>query len=154
MHVVIVTRWRERYADYASYLDHRAHRVTYVASEVGRGSVPPSASDVRIVPRTDDLDAVRQAVNDLASRHGAPDRIIALKEDDLLIGARLRQEWRCPGPTPADLIPFRDKHVMARRIAAAGLPIEPFELVRNVQSVLAFAQRHGWPVVLKPLSAS
>jgi hypothetical protein len=58
-HVVIVNRWRERYAEYARYLDHDAHRVTYVATEVGLGAVPAEAAAVALVQKTDDLESVR-----------------------------------------------------------------------------------------------
>lgn len=154
MHVVIITRWRERYAEYERYIDHRRHRVTYIATELGLGSVPRTVVDTWVVPATDDLASVRQGMSALAARHGPPDCIVALKEDDLLIGAQLREEWNCPGPRCADLLPFRNKHRMAMMIAGAGLPIEPFALVRDVQSVLDFCGAHGWPVVLKPLCSS
>lgn len=149
-HVVIVNRWRERYAEYDRYLDHRAARVSYVSTEVGLGSVPPTAADVRIVDATDDLPAVRAAVRGLATRHGAPRRIVALKEDDLLVGAKLREEWGCPGPTPAELLPWRDKFVMSTRVAAAGLPTRPFAPAPDAGAVRDFARRHGWPVIVKP----
>jgi biotin carboxylase len=149
-HVVIVNRWRERYAEYARYLDHDAHRVTYVATEVGLGAVPAEAAAVALVQKTDDLESVREAVRGLAKRFGPPAEIVALKEDDLLVAAELRREWGCRGQLPEDLIRFRDKHVMYRTVAAAGLSLPAFELVRGVHGVCDFAGVHGWPVILKP----
>jgi hypothetical protein len=61
-----------------------------------------------LVEATDDLDAVRAAVRDLATQYGAPAAVVALKEDDLLVGAQLRREWRCGGPRPHDLPVFCD----------------------------------------------
>ncbi|MFG2805868.1 ATP-grasp domain-containing protein [Streptomyces massasporeus] len=153
-HIVIVNRWREHYAEYARYLDHRAHRVTYVTTEVGTASVPAEATDTVIVPATDDLPVVRDAVRELADRYGRPARIVALKEDDLLVGAALRAEWSCPGPRREDLAVFRDKHAMATAVAGAGLPVPAFALARDGRTVQEFAAAHGWPVVLKPLSGS
>ncbi|MFE9835673.1 acetyl-CoA carboxylase biotin carboxylase subunit family protein [Streptomyces sp. NPDC005551] len=149
-HVVIVTRWQERYAEYGHYLDHGDHTVTYVATEVALPAIPSAAADVVTVARTDDLDEVRAAVHLLAARHGRPDRIVALKEDDLLIGAALRVEWDCPGDRPEDLLRFRDKHLMVEAVAAAGVPAPASAAVTGAADVAAFAAAHGWPVVLKP----
>lgn len=149
-HVVIVNRWREHYADYAGYLNHTAYRVTYVSTEVGLGSVPPEAADVEHVTATDDLVQARAAVAELVRRNGSPHRIVALKEDDLLVGAQLRQEWDVPGQRPDDLLRFRDKFLMCQAVAAAGLPLPAFAAVTGPESVLEFAGVHGWPLVLKP----
>jgi biotin carboxylase len=149
-HIVIVNRWRERYADYPRYLDHDAHHVTYVTTEVGLAAVPDAAAAVALVAKTNDLEAVREAVSTLADRFGPPAEIIALKEDDLLTVAELREEWGCPGQRPHDLTRFLDKYEMYRLIAHAGLTVPPFELAHDVYGVCAFAGVHGWPVVLKP----
>ncbi|GGM13653.1 hypothetical protein GCM10010129_67130 [Streptomyces fumigatiscleroticus] len=150
LHVVIVTRWQERYAEYGRYLDHRDHTVTYVATEVALAAIPAEAADIVTVTRTDDLDEVRAAVRLLAARHGRPDRIVALKEDDLLVGAALRAEWDCPGDRPEDLLRFRDKHLMVQAVTAAGVPAPASAAVSGAAEVTAFAAAHGWPVVLKP----
>ncbi|MGQ0838456.1 hypothetical protein, partial [Actinokineospora sp.] len=105
-HVVVIHRWRARYAEYERYIDHGLHTVTYVTTKVGIDGVPHSATDIVTVAATDDLPAVRRAVQRLAAKHGAPSRIVALKEDDLLVGADLRAEWNCPGPTRDDILPF------------------------------------------------
>ncbi|MFF0190837.1 acetyl-CoA carboxylase biotin carboxylase subunit family protein [Streptomyces sp. NPDC005244] len=153
-HIVVVNRWRERYADYARYVDHTTHAVTYVTTEVGTASVPSTAAEIVTIEATDDLDAVRAAIRDLAGRHGRPAHIVALKEDDLLVGAQLRVEWDCPGPRPADLRPFRDKHTMTQTITKAGLPVPPSALIEHPRQVEEFAAVHGWPVVVKPLLGS
>src|SRR5262245_11074971 len=149
-HVVVLHRWRARYAEYERYVDHGRNAVTYVTTEVGVDGVPPGAAEVVLVRATDDAPSVRKAVRGLAERHGDPDFVVALKEDDLLLGARLRGEWGCPGPTVAELLAFRDKLVMAERVAAAGIPAPRFAHAPDRASVLAFARTHGWPVVLKP----
>jgi hypothetical protein len=149
-HVIVVNRWRERYADYARYLDHQRQRVSYITTEVGLGSVPAEAASSVLVERTDDPTTVRAAADQLASRHGPPTAVVALKEDDLLVGAELRQVWDCPGPRPADLTRFRDKYLMCRAILDAGLPVPAFAAAADEATVREFAAEHGWPVVLKP----
>ncbi|WP_329312456.1 ATP-grasp domain-containing protein [Streptomyces sp. NBC_01262] len=149
-HVVVIHRWRDSYAHYGDYLDHERYAVTYVTTEVGEPGVPAGAAEVLLVRATDDLPSVRRAVGQLASRHGAPSAVVALKEDDLLVAARLRAEWDCPGPSAAALLPFRDKYVMTQAIAARRLPVPAFAPAPDADAVRGFAAGHGWPVVLKP----
>jgi biotin carboxylase len=153
-HVVIVNRWRERYADYTRYLDHHGHRVTYVTTDVGRAAVPATAAMTVVVDATDDHSEVSAAVRHLAEKYGPPANVVALKEDDLLTGARLRDEWGCPGPVTADLRRFRNKHAMVAAVAEAGLPVPAFALAHDRAAVHGFARENGWPVVVKPLSGS
>ncbi|MCW2934464.1 MAG: Biotin carboxylase [Actinomycetia bacterium] len=152
-HVVIINRWAERYADFSRYVDHRAHRVTYVSTEVGLAAIPPEATEVVTVKATG-LAEVTAAVDSLARRHGAPDRIVALKEGDLLTGAALREKWEIPGPRVDQLLPFRDKFLMLTRVAEAGLTVPAFALVPDARAVRGFAERAGWPVIVKPIAGS
>ncbi|MEO3778030.1 biotin carboxylase [Micromonospora sp. B11E3] len=149
-HVVVIHRWRARYAEYARYVDHRRTAVTYVSTEVGASAVPAGAAGVALVPATDDLPSVADRVKQLAVEHGQPSAIVALKEDDLLVAAQLRREWGCPGPRPEQVLPFRDKLAMAGAVAGAGLAVPAFVAARDADEIRAFADRHGWPVVVKP----
>lgn len=149
-HVVVIHRWRARYAEYERYIDHREFAVSYITTEVGASSVTPLAAAVELVTATDDQQAVGERIHGLAADLGKPAAIIALKEDDLLVAARLRAEWGCSGPTESELLPFRDKLLMAEAVAAAGLPVPAFAEVRTADDVRAFGARHGWPVIVKP----
>ncbi|MDH6574464.1 biotin carboxylase [Kitasatospora sp. MAP5-34] len=149
-HVVVIHRWRARYAEYARYLDHERYAVSYLTTEIGVEAVPDAAVEVVTVAATDDMTAVRKEVDALASRHGPPRHIVALKEDDLLVAAELAAEWGCPGRSPGELMVFRDKLLMAGAVAAAGVALPAFAPATDQRSVRAFAELHGWPVVLKP----
>jgi hypothetical protein len=150
-HIVVINRWQEHYAEYGRYLDHKRYHVSYISTAVGLASVPPVAAATVLVEATDDLVAVRAAVRDLAVRYGAPAAVVALKEDDLLVGAELRREWQCPGgPRPHDLLVFRDKGAMCQAIHQAGLAVPAFAEAHDADAVRDFAADHGWPVILKP----
>ncbi|SDN52882.1 acetyl-CoA carboxylase biotin carboxylase subunit family protein [Geodermatophilus sp. DSM 45219] len=153
-HIVVMNRWRERYADYAAYLDHRWHRVTYVTTDVGQGSVPDQAADIALVAATDDLAQVTGALEQLEHRHGPVGGLIALKEDDLLVAAELRHARHLAGQHPCDLLRFRDKLLMVEAVAAAGLPTPRTSGAASRGEVLRFARATGWPVVLKPRMGS
>jgi hypothetical protein len=149
-HVVVLHRWVDRYAEYERYLDHDRYAVSYVTTEVGVPGVPAAAAEIALVVATDDVPAVADQVKWLAERHGDPAAIVALKEDDLLVAARLRAEWGCPGPSVSQLLPFRDKLVMAEIVSEAGLAVPAFAAAPDSESLRAFGGRHGWPVITKP----
>ncbi|MFD3567906.1 acetyl-CoA carboxylase biotin carboxylase subunit family protein [Streptomyces sp. NPDC058667] len=149
-HVVVLHRWRDRHARYAAYLDHRALRVTYVTTDLGRSSVPEEAAAVRTVRATDDPVETRAAVGELIERFGPVTRLVALNEGDLDTAAELRVAFGLPGQTPAELERFRDKLTMVRLVDAAGVRVPEYAAADTAEDVRAFAGRHGWPVVVKP----
>ncbi|MEV5438822.1 biotin carboxylase [Streptomyces sp. NPDC052682] len=149
-HVILLHRWRDRHADYASYLDHDAHTVSYVTTSLGRQSVPEGAAGVVVVDATDDLREVRAAVASLVERFGSPDALVALNEGDLDTAAAVRDELGCPGQGSEELARFRDKLAMVAAVRRAGIPVPPFADAPGRAAVVGFARHQGWPVVVKP----
>ncbi|MFD7164762.1 ATP-grasp domain-containing protein [Streptomyces violascens] len=150
-HLIVIHRWSDRYADYAAYIDHRTHLVSYITTPQGAGSLPDEAAAVRTVAGTEDAKEVRAAAEALIEQFGKPTRIVALHEVDLDIAAELREELDVPGEQLTALAPFRDKLVMAERLTGAGIPVPATAPAADHESVRAFAAAHGWPVLLKPV---
>jgi hypothetical protein len=153
-HVVVLHRWRDHYARYGDYVDHAATAVTYVTTPVGRAGVPASAAEVAIVEATDDLAAVRVVVRQLAGRHGPPSAIVALKEDDLLVAAQIADEHGCATRPLEEVLAFRDKLLMADRVAASGVAVPAVAPVDDAPAVAELIGAHGWPMVVKPRRGS
>lgn len=149
-HIVVIHRWRDQHARYEDYLDHRTHRVTYVTTKLAVGSVPDGAAAARVVPATDNFDAVWRAVTELRTHFGVPERVVALNEGDLDTAALVRERLGCTGQTPGPLARFRDKLTMNEMVAEAGIGAPAFADAPDEAAVVAFAERHGWPVVVKP----
>ncbi|MEU2618165.1 ATP-grasp domain-containing protein [Streptomyces sp. NPDC007157] len=150
-HVMIIHRWSDRYADYAAYLDHAAHHVSYITTERGARHLPlEQAAGVRFVDSTENVKAVRDALDSLVEQVGPPTRIVALQETDLDLAAELRAAFDLPGLREADLEPLRDKLLMARRLAETGIAVPATAEAPDHDAVTAFATRHGWPVLVKP----
>ncbi|MFF2148178.1 acetyl-CoA carboxylase biotin carboxylase subunit family protein [Kitasatospora sp. NPDC058190] len=148
--MLVIHRWRDRYADYAGYLDHATHHVSYLTTSLGRESVPAEAAAVVVVDATDDLAAVRGAAEALVARFGRPAALVALNEGDLDTAAVLRAELGCPGRGPAEQDRFRDKLAMVSAAARAGVAVPAFADAPGPEAVREFGDRHGWPIVLKP----
>ena len=153
-HVIVIHRWQDKYADYARYVDHDRYAVSYISTEVGLASIPDAAAKVSVVSHPDDLAEVRIAVASHVAVLGPLAGVVALKEDDLLVAARLRTEQGCPGPRYADLLLFRDKYMTCRAATQAGLSVPEYAPISGPREVRAFGNAHGWPVVVKPRASS
>lgn len=153
-HYVILHRWVDEYAQYENYIDHHNSFVTYITTFHASRGVPPTASAVQIVEATDDVDEVLRAAAILAQEFGAPTHVVALYEDDTICGARLREEYSCPGPKVDDLIRFRDKRIQADAMAHAGVRAPKYCSVESSDDALRFADEIGYPIVVKPTRAS
>ncbi|MDT0269468.1 ATP-grasp domain-containing protein [Streptomyces sp. DSM 44915] len=76
--------------------------------------------------------------------------LVHVTEDDILRCARVRDRHGLPGLRYADALPWRDKFVMKRAVAAAGVPTPEFLVPSSAADAARFAERVGYPVVAKP----
>src|SRR4051812_14420607 len=159
-HVVVLNRWVGDTAAYADYMDHEALAVSYVVGPLATAAVPASAADLVVLHRIgqvlddDDARAIRAAIRYLVQRHGPVTRLVALHESDLEVAAALREELDIPGERPASIAPFRDKLLMARTLAALGVPTPVTVALDGREAVRMLAGDERRPVVIKPRRGS
>jgi biotin carboxylase len=92
---------------------------------------------------------VRDTVSYVA-RHHAIDRVVALGEYDIEIGAALREHLQLPGIGVTVARNFRDKLAMRRVASEAGLRVPEFTPVFPYAALGAFMAEVPAPWVLKP----
>ncbi|MET9102235.1 ATP-grasp domain-containing protein [Streptomyces antibioticus] len=80
--------------------------------------------------------------------------LVACQERDLERAAELRDVLGLPGQRMDTVLPYRDKALMKRRVAAAGLAVAPYLEVESAAELIGFAERHGFPLVLKPVDSA
>ncbi len=152
-HVLVINRWTGEIADYERYLDHRAHRVSYLTSDFGEPAVVELAQRYgcvsRIVDVTDEL-AVLDAARWLHTTVAPIDGVVALSEMDQLSAARVRELLGLPGPLPAEMLMVRDKHRMKRCVAAAGIPTARHVRCDDAAALDELVATCGFPLVVKP----
>jgi biotin carboxylase len=150
MKVLVLNRQRLADLDYPRLLGPRAEVVVVTAP-----TAIDAEADVRcyreIVVMDDFAESplVERRVIELHRRHRF-DRIVALAERDVLRAARLRKRLGIAGQTVDSAIAYRDKLVMKRALAAAGMKLASFAAVDSAASLFDFAERIGFPVVVKP----
>ncbi|MCY4560311.1 MAG: ATP-grasp domain-containing protein [Chloroflexi bacterium] len=107
--------------------------------------------DFRHVEVVDDYESPRvdALIDDLALRFRAR-RILSSAEADVIRAARSRERLDLPGQRLDSAQAFRDKFDMKQRVASQGLSVPPMRKLRRSADLLAFSERHGFPVVVKP----
>ncbi|GAA4823207.1 hypothetical protein [Streptomyces ziwulingensis] len=85
--------------------------------------------------------------DEFAVRH-----VVAYHEGDVTMAAWLRECLGLAGAWTADVQPFRDKALMKERLEQAGIEVARYTVPQNADEALAFADRHGFPVVFKDRS--
>ncbi|MBT2445527.1 hypothetical protein J7F03_00115 [Streptomyces sp. ISL-43] len=109
---------------------------------------PGGYRHLEVVDTFDDEELLDRLARDLAHEYRVT-RVIAHHEADLIRAAALREEFGLPGQLPAEVLPFRDKVLMKRKLAAAGIAVAPHTVPGTADAVRAFAAEHGLPLVFK-----
>jgi biotin carboxylase len=154
-HVLLVDRLgydRYRLPDGRPALDPARHRVTLVTLPdlVGQAR----AGECAEVLGVDLWNApLRDALCESVHREVGVDRLLAFTERLLLPTAHLRERLGIPGPTVAQMTPFRDKVVMKRTAQAGSLPVASGLPIARAADARRLLDRHG-RIVLKPREGS
>jgi hypothetical protein len=149
------TRWDFDLVRYDDFIDHHAHRVSYIVNPRGRSAITAPADSYRLyeLERLDDASAYRPILNGIIQSSGPIDRLIVFSESLQDLAAQLRAEFDISGKKPAENRLGRDKLVMKQKVAAAGLRTPRYTSVNStrIEHALDFAAATGYPLILKPI---
>ncbi len=82
------------------------------------------------------------------------DAAVSFQEHGVFNAARVREELGIFGNPLSAVGLARDKGLLRQHMKARGIPSIPFALVDSADEARAFADEIGWPVMIKPVSAS
>ena len=103
------------------------------------------------VSSLENYDEVFRAVAFFTFRYGKIDWLESNNEYWLMRDAALRTEFHITtGPMNEDMAKIKYKSEMKAYYAKAGLPTARYHIVKNLEDALEFANRVGYPVVVKP----
>lgn len=100
-----------------------------------------------------DTDAVVAAVHDVA-RHADIGLVECLWEPYMLLAAQLRAVLGVPGMSHDQTVLFRDKEAMKARLDAAGIRTPHHYRATRADEVREYAERIGYPVIVKPIAGA
>jgi Carbamoyl-phosphate synthase L chain, ATP binding domain len=93
---------------------------------------------------------IAAAVQGLSRQLGPVERLLAVLEQLQVPLARVREHLGIPGMDPVTANNFRDKAQMKTVLRAAGVPCARHKLAVSAADALEFAERVGFPLVVKP----
>jgi biotin carboxylase len=111
----------------------------------------PGAPEVIRVPQADEetvLAAIRERLD------GEVAGITSSSEYFIGTAAALAARMGLPGPDAARIRDARDKSRQRELLAAAGVPVPAFRVVRGAEEAVAAAREVGFPAVVKPVAGS
>jgi len=112
--------------------------------------------EIHSIPRDaldHDVARIKRTVDAIARRHRL-ERIAALDDFDVELGAMLREHLQVPGIGRTSASRFRDKLAMRMTAKDRGIPVPDFTPVFNDQEVNDWTARVPAPWVLKPRSSA
>jgi biotin carboxylase len=100
-----------------------------------------------------DPDASAETIAQLAARRSI-DAVVPVDDLTTVVAAAISQRLGLKTNSRPSVAVARDKHAMRRCLAAAGVPVPSFRLVRLADDPAALAADVEYPCVLKPLALS
>jgi biotin carboxylase len=128
-------------------------RLGVITQDIAEKMSPALASMVSAHWRVNDIldaDQLRWAAENLGKQLGGIDRLFGAYEQLQGPLAEVRQALGIPGMSPEVAARFRDKNLMKDMFHANGIPCARHSLVETTDDAVAFAQKVGFPVVVKP----
>ncbi|HEY2442281.1 MAG TPA: hypothetical protein VGI31_04030 [Streptosporangiaceae bacterium] len=132
------------------------------ATVTGIGEYPADALDEQLrswmhhyeqVPSVTDVGAMTQRVRQVQDKLWV-DRLEATIEAHTMAAAQVREDCTIPGTSVQTAWLCRDKPSMKQALREAGVPTAASAAVSTAAEVHAFAERVGFPLILKPRSGA
>jgi hypothetical protein len=108
--------------------------------------------DIDVVGDTHDSRQLVDAVRGLAGRWGPVDRIVVVHETLLAPAARASEALGLPGMSESTVLRALDKSRLRRVLHGAGIDTAREQILVAAPDARRFADRVGFPLVLKPLT--
>ena len=131
----------------------RALDVDVVVASEQRQTLAEAMGDRALHLDLHDRDAATEAIVALA-RRGPIDAVVAVDDQGVLMAAEAAARLGLPANPHAAVAATRDKAVMRRAFAAAGVPQPAYRVVGPEDDVATVASALGFPCVVKPVSLS
>ncbi|NOR63971.1 MAG: biotin carboxylase [Rhodobacteraceae bacterium] len=151
-YILCLHRWAGTQALYDQYTLADETIIRAICTSEAVASLPQKRCEsYAVVPSMDDNEGVLNAAKKIVAEFGPPKLVVGLNEGDLINAANIRELYCLPGDNVTWAARFRDK-VKMNNIAEGqdAFPILSAATVISTEQVHDFANKHGYPVVVKP----
>ncbi|MBI2344280.1 MAG: hypothetical protein HYV02_08125 [Deltaproteobacteria bacterium] len=128
----------------------------FIPAGVARESLPKGNCELVVCPTSFSGEGISDVVAAVTTYHRRTPlhRLFAEQECTVMLGALCRQAGEIPGLLPERALPFRNKHVMGRTAQTIGLHVPRSHPATSCSEIRAFAEKVGWPVIVKPIDGA
>ncbi|MEH2079516.1 MAG: ATP-grasp domain-containing protein [Nostoc sp.] len=155
--IIVIHRWPDNFVDYDNFIDSNKYLVHYIVNSSGKRGINAESNLVGSLFELGDLtqiDALIKCTEEIIAKFGKIEKIIAPSESDLIIAANLRTKFTVPGIQESQVQFFRDKVAMKTKVKQGGVTVPEFIDCEDEIKTLKFAEKIGYPVILKPKDGS
>lgn len=146
-----IHRWVEDQAKYEDYPIPADIDLRFVCTRESRHRADAVSVSTDVVESLDNPEATQACIQTVIARHGIPDRVIALNEQDLLTAAWVRETYGIDGDRSTEVSRFRDKLEMASVVSSqADVRVLRSASTDQPADVDVLLAETGFPIVLKP----
>ncbi|MGF7046236.1 putative ATP-grasp superfamily ATP-dependent carboligase [Paenibacillus sp. DS2015] len=113
----------------------------------------PDESKYDLVIKKSDFDGdslIEWEVLDLHKKQNVQ-AIVCHSEYDLIRTAKLREYLNLSGQNVKSAVAYRNKIIMKQYARQAGIEVAEFQQVHTPMDVIEFSNKHGYPIVIKPI---
>lgn len=147
-HVLIIGK---KFSGLVKFLEENGYEYTELR-DIKTTKFPEKKFKHRVVADFSSRKKILEAVDSLPVK---PDAVFAIYENYILPAAWVAEHLGLPGLPVAAAEACTDKYLMRLLFREAPAKISPdFMEVRNYEEVQAFAEKHGFPLIMKPANLS
>ncbi|HWF82245.1 MAG TPA: ATP-grasp domain-containing protein [Streptosporangiaceae bacterium] len=147
---LVINRFDDEFGEYHRFVDQSVCQLAYITVQDGLAVLDQSRACKTVVLPSLDFDAVLPAARRIAQQVGGLGGIVGLSEYDLLTAAQLREAMSLPGYPVALVRHFKDKLIMKKAVANAGLRTPRYRAIEPCTSADELISDFGLPMILKP----
>lgn len=139
-HILIIG---PKFSSLTAYLEQNGHTYTQL-----RDTSPDRTVKNSIFTNFSNEDSLQHTLTNLPDK---PDGVIAIYESYILPASRIAEFLNLPGIPVAAAEACTDKFIMRNLFAKSKIKISPdYALINSEKQLLEFADRHQYPLILKP----
>ncbi|MDN8593002.1 ATP-grasp domain-containing protein [Paenibacillus sp. 11B] len=107
--------------------------------------------EIRYIDHLESVDFIRDHIIDIRKSHSIA-ALLTPGENAIEIGGQIRSEFGIPGMQRNQAEAVRNKWIMKQMLHQRGIRTSDIAIALNEEDYLQFTDKHGFPIIVKPLS--
>lgn len=152
MVVVIINHYSEKTIDYGNILEGIDKKFLFITRTKHKDEFKEVFPNRLIFDSLDNGDEIEKVLEEIHAQEKI-ESIVVSYEFDIERFAKLREKLNIEGQSLLSAIQFRDKSKMIEQVKNA-VKVPKYEVVNSKSDIIEFAEKHFYPIIIKPLDAA